>query len=231
GGGAAVDAGSASATALADTTEAARNARPSAPPPAFPIGSRRCPPARPWTRVASSGKSSARSCSTRSRSRSTGRATRRRLSSAGPRVSPHAASCRDTAAWRSVRSARWAAPRRPDLERRRLELDLLGLERAAVHLDRDAAGVAGREHGHERRVEERLVVTPERRLHEPGVEERRERVLELQADGRAALGHEGLGRDPLPRRAVARLEVPARRDVRLPAPRLGDHLLADEEPE
>src|SRR5439155_16783495 len=79
--------------------------------------------------------------------------------------------------------------------------------------------------------QEWLVVAADHALGESGVQERRERIAELEAHGSAALGDLPRRRHPLPGRLVARGEVPARRDVGLPAPRLGDHLVADQEAE
>ena len=96
---------------------------------------------------------------------------------------------------------------------------------------RDARRVALGQDRVEGRVEERLVVQAQAALDVARVEEGRQRVAELQADGGAARAHPPRGRDPLPRRLLARGEVPAGGHVDAPAARLGEHGLRHQQAE
>ena len=69
----------------------------------------------------------------------------------------------------------------------------------------------------------------QRGLDVAGVEQRRERVAQPQADGGAALGHPARRLHPAPRGLVARSQPPARGHVAVGAPRLGQHLLGDQQ--
>ena len=71
----------------------------------------------------------------------------------------------------------------------------------------------------------------QRALHEAGIEQRGERILQRQANAGPALGHQARGRHPLPGRAVARREPPGGGRVRLSAARLRQHLVRNQEPQ
>ena len=131
-------------------------------------------------------------------------------------------------------SERGRLPLAPEahLERRRLlRVPRLALEEASAHLEADAMTVVGPEDRGKPGIEQRFVVPAERGLDEAAVEERRERILQPQAHGGAALAEQSGGRHPFPRRAVPGGEVPVARHVGLAPARLGQHLVADQEPE
>ena len=105
------------------------------------------------------------------------------------------------------------------------------LQRLAVDLETHAAAVVLEQQLVERRFQQGLVVPAQRALDEAGIEQRRERVRQLERHRGAAFGDQPRRRHPLPRRLVTRGQVPAGRHVALAAPRLGQHLLAEQQPE
>ncbi len=73
-------------------------------------------------------------------------------------------------------------------------------------------------------------MTPDGFLHETGIEQWRQLARQHQLDGRAAGRSQAGRRDPLPRCAMPRRQMPPGRHMRDPAPRLRDDLLRDEQP-
>ncbi|MFN7955337.1 MAG: hypothetical protein U0610_26675 [bacterium] len=102
---------------------------------------------------------------------------------------------------------------------------------ATVHREGDAVGIVIGEHVAEAAVEQRLEVALQRGLEVARLEERRERILELERYGRPPLGDQPQRRQPAPRRLVARSEVPRRGDVLARASCFRDDLVAEQQAE
>jgi hypothetical protein len=78
-------------------------------------------------------------------------------------------------------------------------------------------------------IQERLEVAAQNPLDEPGIEKRREGVVEPEFDRGSASLHVPRRRQPFPGSAMARGQVPAGRDVSLGTARFRDHFLAREQ--
>ena len=128
-------------------------------------------------------------------------------------------------------AGRLSLPPDPDFDRNAIGRPSRAGDPSSVHDEPHAVRVVRAQQLIEVGIEEGLKMADERRLYEGLIDELRERIGQVQLDGRAGHGLKPLRLDPPPRRSALGRETPRRGQVRAGTTRLGHDLIRDQQPE